>query len=368
MITGLCYGLLVFGRNRGIAMGKIAFEKISSTFTILNPFNNFAPEEHRVEVRRDPLLGDMSIHNPYLKDKAKAFFGQNDPELVRRLAEESAGSCIFCGENVVSKTARYPSDIIPEGRIQKGSAVLFSNLFSVGAYHPVIAICGAHFLKLSEFTPRILADGFEAAQEFLRRVHRKDESAVFTTICANYLLPAGASMVHPHMQMLVTPVAYSYHGRMLDACRRYSERNGSSYYDDLVAEEKRIGERYVTQHNNWHWLASFSPMGSNELMAIHDKEADFEVLPATDLHDLAHGISKVLLLYERLGLLSFNYSLYSVRRNGRDRGQRCVFKIISRQNLYPNYRNDDYFLQKMLQTELIFNLPEELAVHLKKIF
>ena len=349
-------------------MGEIAFEKISSTFTILNPFNNFAPEEHRVEVRKDPLLGDTSIYNPYLKDKARAFFGRNDPELIQALARESAKNCIFCGENVVGKTARYPSDILPEGRIRKGDAVLFSNLFSLGAYHPVIALGSAHFLKLPEFTPLILGDGFEAAQEFLRCVYCRDKSAVFTTVCSNYLLPAGASLVHPHMQMLVTPVAYSYHARMRDAARAHYEKNGTSYYDDLVAEEKRTGARFIIQQNNWHWLAAFSPMGSNEITAVHDKEADFEVLPATALHDLAYGISKVLLLYERLGHLSFNYALYSVRNSGRDGGQRCVFKIVSRQNLYPNYRNDDYFMQKMLQTELIFNLPEELADQLRIIF
>ncbi len=89
-------------------MGNIAFEKISSTFTILNPFNNFAPEAQSVEVRKDPLLGDTSVYNPYLKDKARAFFGPNDPELIQTLARESAKNCIFCGENVVSKTARYP--------------------------------------------------------------------------------------------------------------------------------------------------------------------------------------------------------------------------------------------------------------------
>ncbi len=348
-------------------MGNVTFERISSDLTILNPFNNFVPESHRVEVRKDPLLGDTSIYNPYLKDKAKAFFGQNDQELIGKIAEESARSCIFCGDNVVTKTACYPPDIMPGGRIRRGNAVLFSNLFSLGAYHPVIAFCGAHFLKLSEFTPGILADGFEAAQEFLRCVYCRDESAVYTTVCSNYLLPAGASMVHPHLQMLVTPVPYSYHARMLDACRRYYEKNGTSYYDDLVAEEKRAGERYVRQYNNWHWLAAFSPIGSNEITAVHDNEADFETLPAEDLQDLAYGISKVLLLYEHLDLLSFNYSLYSVQRSCHDAGPRCVFKIISRQNLYPNYRNDDYFLQKMLQTELIFNLPEELAAYLKKI-
>ena len=349
-------------------MGKIDFKKFSSTFTILNPFNDFAPEEHSVEVRKDPLLGDTSVHNPYLKDKARAFFGQNDQELIQAIVRESAKNCIFCGENVVSKTARYPSDIVSEGRIRKGGAVLFSNLFSLGSYHPVIALGSAHFLKLTEFTPLILADGFEAAQEFLRCVYCRDESAVFTAVCSNYLLPAGASLVHPHMQMLVTPVAYSYHGRMLDAARHYYGKNGSSYYDDLVAEEKRTNARYVVQQNNWHWLAAFSPMGTNEITAIHDNEMDFEKLPATDLRDLAYGISKVLLLYEGLGHLSFNYALYSVRRSDKDEGQRCVFKIISRQNLYPNYRNDDYFMQKMLQTELIFNLPEELADQLRKIF
>ena len=119
--------------KRESVMGKISFEKISSTFTILNPFNDFAPEEHRVEVRKDPLLGDTSVHNPYLKDKARAFFGDNDEELIKKLAEESAKGCIFCGENVLHKTARYPSDILSQGRLRVGEAVLFATLFSVGA-------------------------------------------------------------------------------------------------------------------------------------------------------------------------------------------------------------------------------------------
>ncbi len=349
-------------------MGAIVFEKTASTFRILNPYHDFAPEEHRVEVRKDPLLGDTSVSNPYLNDKARVFFGENDPGLIAALAHDSAENCIFCGENAATRTACYPSDIIPGGRIWKGNAVLFSNLFSLGAYHPVIALCGKHFLKLSEFPPALLADGFEAAQEFLRLVYCRDETAVFSSVCQNYLLPAGASLVHPHLQMLVTPTAYSYHARMMAACRRYYERNGTAFHDDLVAEERRIDERYVAQLNSWHWLAAFSPLGSNEFTAIHGTAADFESLPPEDLFDLSAGITKVLLLYERLGHVSFNYALYSVQEGEHDEGQRCVFKIVSRQNLYPNYRNDDYFLQKMLQTELIFNLPEELSVQLRALF
>jgi hypothetical protein len=47
---------------------------------------------------------------------------------------------------------------------------------------------------------------------------------------------------------------------------------------------------------------------------------------------------------------------------------RCLLKIITRQNLYANYRNDDYFLQKLLQSELIITPPEELAQGLQKNF
>jgi galactose-1-phosphate uridylyltransferase len=267
---------------------------------------------------------------------------------------------------VRTSSARLPAirRYLAEGRIWKGRPCSQTRSPWLSSGHP---LSSAHFPQL-EFAPQLIADGFKTAQEFLQSVYRTDPSALYSTVCANYLLPAGASLVHPHMQMLITPVAYSYHGRMLDAARRYNDKNGSSFYSDLVAAEERTNERYIVRQNSWHWLAAFSPMGSNEITAVHEKEADFGLLSDDDLNDLSRGISRVLLLFERLGHLSFNFTLYSIRQSEQDGGQRCVFKIISRQNLYPNYRNDDYFLQKMLQSELIFNLPEELAERLRKIF
>ena len=349
-------------------MAAIIFESIESTFTILNPENNFTEEIHRVEVRKDPLLGDRSVQNPFLKDKARAFFGNNDPALIGKLAEESAASCIFCGERVGKNTARFSSDLIPDGRIKIGEAVLFANLFAIGMYHPVVSLSKSHFLKLSEFTPEIIENGLRAAQQFLKALYRHDPSLLFTTVNANYLFPAGASLVHPHVQMLVTPVAYSYHARLIDACRSYYRKHGSEYHGDLINQERRSGVRYIARRGSWHWITAFSPLGSNEINAVHEAESDFAFLTDEDVRDLAEGISKVLAFYESLGHLSFNYTLYAVRQPSAGEGFRCLFKMINRQNLYPNYRNDDYFLQKMLQTELIINLPEELATKLRSSF
>jgi len=169
------------------------------------------------------------------------------------------------------------------------------------------------------------------------------------------------------MQMLAGHVPYTYHGRLLDAVSYYLLQNGTHYYADLIAEERTRGERYICQHGAWHWMTAFSPMGSNEIIAVHDQESDLCRITVKDLRDLSDGITRVLALYEGIGLLSFNYTLYSAK-GGETVGFRCLFKIVNRQNLYPNYRNDDYFLQKLLQTELILIPPEELAQEAKKYF
>jgi UDPglucose--hexose-1-phosphate uridylyltransferase len=104
------------------------------------------------------------------------------------------------------------------------------------------------------------------------------------------------------------------------------------------------------------------------VLAIHDQESDFIRLTKEDIIDLSSGISKVLGFYGSIGHLSFNYALYSVRESAEDGGLRCLIKMITRQNLYPNYRNDDYFLQKLLQSELMITLPEELTRKIREFF
>jgi UDPglucose--hexose-1-phosphate uridylyltransferase len=349
-------------------MSNIQFNMSESTLKILNPFHNFSEDVHTVQVRRDPLLGDTSVYNRSLKDKVKFFFGDSDPELIKNLVKDSAKTCIFCGDRIEKNTPQYPSDLVPEGRVRIGEATLFPNLFPIGSYHSVISLSTAHFLKLSEFNPELIENGLNAAQTFVNLVYRRDHLALFVAVNANYLFPAGATFVHPHLQMLITSIAYSYHERLIEACHSYYRKHGSFYYDDLVREEKKIGERYVGQKGRWHWITSFSPMGINEVIAINESESDFGNLSITDLRDLSQGISKILTFYESIGHLSFNYSLLSARGSVQGEGFRCILKMITRQNLYPNYRNDDYFLQKILHSELIINLPEELASKLREYF
>ena len=191
-----------------------------------------------LQIHKDPLLGDTSVFNPELKDKAQIFFGKCDQDLINRLVEDTAKTCFFCGDAVAKSTPRFMPDFSSEGRIRLGEALLFPNLFSLGTYHPVIRLCDAHFLKLPEFTPELIANGFLAAQQFNRISYAKDQEVAFAAVTTNYLFPAGASLVHPHLQMIATPLPYSYQVRMLDGCSRWLNKFGSSYFADLFNEEK----------------------------------------------------------------------------------------------------------------------------------
>jgi galactose-1-phosphate uridylyltransferase len=352
----------------GGTMGKIEFERIGSSVSILNPRKAFSEDYLQVEVRRDPLLGDTSVYNPFMKEKAKAFFGVTDEHLIEEMVSESRNTCLFCGDNFEKTTPRYPYDVMPEGRAKVGEAVLFPNLYPVGRYHAIVILCKEHFLRPSQFAPDLLANGYGAAQGLVRAAYAKDPQSAYVAINTNYLFPAGASLVHPHLQMLITPIAYSYHARLIEAGSRYYDGNASCYFLDLIETEKGIGARYVAATGRWHWLTSFSPIGSNEVVAIHEEESDCAELTGRDLRELAEGVSRVLSFYESLGHLSFNYTLYSVRKANRVPGFRLMLKVITRQNLTSQYRNDDYYLQKLLQSEVIINLPEELAEGLRAYF
>ena len=141
-----------------------------------------------------------------------------------------------------------------------------------------------------------------------------------------------------------------------------------AFTEEEVFREEKGGSRYVGQTGGWHWLTPFSPLGNNEVMAIHEDMGDLNDLSEDDINSLSSRISRVLSHYEKLGHLSYNYALYSVRNEQGDGSFRSLLKIITRQNLYPNYRNDDYFLQKLLQSELIITPPEELAEQLQGSF
>ena len=349
-------------------MEKIQFECIKRESKFLSPLKDFQEDTHLIEHRKDPLIGTRSIIGRSMADKARVLFGEPDYNLIQRLAEKSQDKCFFCPDKVATATPKYSTNILPEGRVTVGEATLFPNLFPLSEFHAVCTLTKSHYLNLSDFSPKILADGIQACLEFVKQVYSHNDSANFMTINSNYLFPAGASAIHPHIQVLGGSVPYTYLNSLLENSQQFFKRNNSNFWNDLVDIEKDIGERYVGKTGDIEWLTSFSPLGVNEVQGIIREKSNFLQLSQKDATSLGQGFSNILSSYEEERFSTFNFSIYSGPLREDSEWFWCNTRIISRSNVYENYRTDDYFLQKLLGNEILITSPEDFASKLRPNF
>jgi len=150
----------------------------------------------------------------------------------------------------------------------------------------------------------------------------------------------------------------------------YYKKNQSNYWQDLITIEKERDERYIGKTGNIEWITPFSPGGTTEVQGVILEKKNFLNLDQKDTVSIGEGISKILSFYEEEGWSTFNFTIYSGPLNVNDQTEwfNCNIRIITRPNVYENYRADDYFLQKLLGTEILVISPESLATDLKPRF
>ena len=87
-----------------------------------DPRRNFELAQVESEIRFDPLTGStgrichFSLANLSVPD-------------LSGIVAESRAMCPFCPGKVESITPRFPEEVVPGGRMRRGEAVLFPNLF-----------------------------------------------------------------------------------------------------------------------------------------------------------------------------------------------------------------------------------------------
>ena len=116
------------------------------------------------------------------------------------------------------------------------------------------------------------------------------------------------------------------------------------------------------------WLTPFSPTGFHEVWGVVDDAADITDLSAEDAADLGTGLSRILGVYHRWNLTSFNFAVIGGGPNGAAQRYRVVMKVVSRSNAEPMYRSDATYFERLLGEALIDLSPEEVAEGIRPLF
>ncbi len=307
--------------------------------------------------RRDPLTG----HGARLLSGTK-LQPASRPELHDLTA--TPAFCPFCAAHLEQATSPFPTELVPEGRIQRGAAVAVPNVMAyathsaVGIYDPA-----RHFVDLPDLTPRLVADGIATLVEHTAAVRRADPQAAWSSINANYLPPSGSSLVHPHLQSCHDRVGLTVQRQLVAASRQ----RGGSYLEELVAIEQG-GPRWVGRIGRVAWLTPFAPMGFHEVWGVVSDASDIVGLAGDDVDALGEGLSRVLRVYARWNLASFNFALTGGGPDAATAGWRVLLRVVSRSAPEPYYRSDATYFERLYGEALIDQAPEDVAAGLSAAF
>jgi UDPglucose--hexose-1-phosphate uridylyltransferase len=322
------------------------FERRAVSMEILAPARDFQPLRLDLEQRWDPLTGQGCRLLPPLNLFAPPIDDLGD------LVAGSAATCPFCPERVEVVTPRFPPDVIPDGRLHQGEAVLFPNLHPYARYSSVAVFSPhRHLLPLADMTPTLVADNLAVQVRFAREVTGYDPATPWVSVNANHLPPSGSSLLHPHTQGSVHPFPTAAQRSVADLpVERFRE---------YVDAERAAGERYLGSTGTIDWLAAFAPAGPAELRAVLFGAGSPQHLDDARVAELGYGIATALNLYAELGFTSYNMALYGAPDGHRE--PVLLLRMVCRSNPRPWYRSDVMWLERLHGEAAVDVWPEHVA-------
>ena len=353
------------GRSKGMENNMIRFKKYSGEAVLHNPLKDFAIESQPIEYREDPITGLTSFVRT-----GRAFWAgiyKTDEVLLEKLIQETKQRCFFCPEKVATTTPRFPADFIPEGRIARGEAIIFPNLFAQKEYSAIVVTTNRHHLRLNQFEPSVFVNGFRLADIYIRRAYEVG-NAKYAEIGANYLYPGGASIVHPHLQVIASRRPHYLIKIYMEKGKEHYRKYSRNYWEELISKEKRSKERYLGRIGSSEWFTPFAPTREDEVNAVVRGKSNFLEFEEQDWESLAEGLSRVLKAYHDRGLSCFNFAIYSGPL-----GQKLNFlwagvKIVSRPSVQSYPVSDTWYSANILLDGFVTEPPEEVAKSLRPYF
>lgn len=312
---------------------------------ILDPRRGFERVRLPVEVRYDPLTGRTSRVLP------PGSFPPPEPVDLDELSARSRPGCPFCPGRIEEVTPRFPPEVVPEGRIRRGDAVLFPNLVAYAKWSAVSVYSPQrHAIPLPSLDAPAIADNLRAQAAFVAAVAAYAPDAAWASVNANQLPPSGSSIFHPHLQGAANPAPTT-------AQRVYATVPVDLYRAYAGAE--REGERRLGSTGTLDWFASFAPGGQAEVVAFDFTARSLPDLAGEAADEYADGIARVLGLYAELGFASFNMAIYGVPP---DRpGVPQVVRLVARSQLGPLQRSDVMWSERLHDETVVDLAPEAVA-------
>ena len=192
--------------------------------------------------------------------------------------------CLFC--NAATQT---PADVW--GRTKGKFCITASNIAKYDQFHGLIVFNDHNPFV---FEKEKISDYIDTSLEWFKCANEVDKDAIYPFLMWNCLWRAGASIIHGHMQTVLSQTSYSKLEGLRKTTENYEREYGSDYWEDLFKVHSALDLTIVNRTAKI--IGYLTPVKEKEILILADGINE----------DLKDSIYKVLKCYYDLGVRSFN--------------------------------------------------------------
>ncbi len=164
---------------------------------------------------------------------------------------------------------------------------------------------------------------------FIRRINELDKhkELAYIQLFHNHGRDAGASIIHPHYQLMATPLVPSHIHDEIVGCQHYFGVHGTDIYGDILKEELKVKDRILHESDHFVILSAYASRQPFETWIIPKRQsARFEEMTADEIKHLSF-VLKVTLgqLYTKLSDPPLNFYIHNMplRRESKTYNERA---------------------------------------------
>ena len=193
---------------------------------------------------------------------------------------------------------KFPA-LSSEGDADAMGEGLFRSVAGVGL-HEVIIETPVHDISFGDMEADAVVDLFQAVIGRFR-AFREDKRIVSVQFFKNHGAAAGASLPHPHSQIIGMPVVSRMVAEELAGAEKRYIENGVCPYCQIADHEVKTGERFVFKEGNILALAPYAPRFPYETLLLPSShERDFDATDDETVVSLSMAIKKMVNIFDTL--------------------------------------------------------------------
>jgi UDPglucose--hexose-1-phosphate uridylyltransferase len=173
-----------------------------------------------------------------------------------------------------------------EGELNRQGEGMYDKMNGVGA-HEIIVETPQHAVTLGEMPERQIEEVLWAFKDRVNDLKR-DKRFKYILLFKNHGEAAGASLEHPHCQLIALPVIPKRVKEEVDGARLFHEMKERCIFCDIIRHETAAGTRLVTETERFAVLEPYAPRFPFETWILPKQHAShYEDADAPTLKDMA---------------------------------------------------------------------------------